>query len=1305
MSRTTCSLYPIVDGKPSILYKEIEAKTKHNRPLTNLIYALSLQDEIKGKFSRSDLNSQGEPLITSLAEKLGLEDILQEADNLETYAKQLGAVNTRGKTIYYENPSEIFDRVKQFNENNDKVKAVIKYSADGYYIDVDTINSDNFNVDAVMQNKEQLFSDVIDYLNSIGLNTTLSEESEKILNTHNIYYAIDILRKMKRVSTNTVNIKEATLLVDLFYSDPLVTRLINQLGDELPQAISQVSGQNYQNPISLTPNQESQITNLLAKIDAFGKRHLGKDRIDGLVEGAQINSSSETMGADNMSIKDTLKELYTCYHINQDLIAENKKRLDTVSEAAQKLIQTRLALFEEAKLRDRKTPPRESILLKAQKAYEQENYLHSIALMLKELNYNLERQEVHIKKAEKQFSKNSSSLQNIRRISNILLEQLDLVEAHQDILEYIAQGGLKLDSVEDPSLLEDIVDIANDLLVQLRDLKVEARRKQYDVVYAFLKLYWGDTNKNMLNREEVSLEDIMKAGVQDPNIFERFLYSVATSSDEMLNLIATAVKKANNRRDDYLRDRLKDVRTATKELYDSGSTSTFMYEKDKNGYPSKIISDYDYAKYNAELEAYMEQIKNDPNIERDQYQELRQKWVQDHSKTVTFEYTDLQGKSAELKLTVPIYDADRTVKERLTEAQYKYYMTMMSLRAEQLSRLDNVPNNALFDVIEIGSDAVNAIANTKGNPKEIYKLIKNKLMDGLVAREDDTSYGSILDDNNLKLVHTNYKGEEITTLPLFYTREIKDRSRVSTDFSRSMIAYLATTENYLQMNDILDVLLLAKDYMLTQRSIPQSSGDEKKISMKKLGKQVYVTAASKLGISTDLSGLTQDFYEKAVYGRAHKDEGYLWGTKIKVDKLVNAVTGYTSITGLAVNVLGAQANVLVGKLQMLIDSGMGLGGEFFGFKDLVFADAKYFQMLPELLVEVASTTKSSKLGLLMERFDVLDDFYEKLNETGFYKSPLSKILGNTNLFFLYGIGEHLLHAQGMLAILHNRRNNVLDDKGNEVSLLEAFDVEKDELGNGTLKIKDGYTNKDGSQITHAQLEKIKGKIAYANRSMHGAFGSFEKGMIHRYAVGRLIMNFRQWMPAHYARRFRGAYYDPDLGEYREGYYISAWKFVRDCGKDLARAKIQWGTRWKELTESQQYNLRRAAAEVMVLAMLSASIALLGDYKDKKGNWAYRELIYTLKRLEMETMASTPVAGYGFVSNIIKVLNSPMAALNTFEKLSHLLKLTDLFVTIENGRYKGENLYLHNMEKDLPFYHQIVNMMELGESDNMFLLFE
>ena len=67
-------------------------------------------------------------------------------------------------------------------------------------------------------------------------------------------------------------------------------------------------------------------------------------------------------------------------------------------------------------------------------------------------------------------------------------------------------------------------------------------------------------------------------------------------------------------------------------------------------------------------------------------------------------------------------------------------------------------------------------------------------------------------------------------------------------------------------------------------------------------------------------------------------------------------------------------------------------------------------MMPGILKDVYSNNKQSKLGLLMDKFNVLGDFYEKLKTSGFYKNDISKIIGNSSLYFMYGMGEHLLHA-------------------------------------------------------------------------------------------------------------------------------------------------------------------------------------------------------------------------------------------------------------------------------------------------------
>ena len=41
-----------------------------------------------------------------------------------------------------------------------------------------------------------------------------------------------------------------------------------------------------------------------------------------------------------------------------------------------------------------------------------------------------------------------------------------------------------------------------------------------------------------------------------------------------------------------------------------------MFEMDENGYPKRIISDYDYDKYEQEREEYIKEIKNNPDIKK-----------------------------------------------------------------------------------------------------------------------------------------------------------------------------------------------------------------------------------------------------------------------------------------------------------------------------------------------------------------------------------------------------------------------------------------------------------------------------------------------------------------------------------------------------------------------------------------------------------------------------------------------------------------------------------------------------------------
>jgi hypothetical protein len=152
-------------------------------------------------------------------------------------------------------------------------------------------------------------------------------------------------------------------------------------------------------------------------------------------------------------------------------------------------------------------------------------------------------------------------------------------------------------------------------------------------------------------------------------------------------------------------------------------------------------------------------------------------------------------------------------------------------------------------------------------------------------------------------------------------------------------------------------------------------------------------------------------------------------------------------------------------------------------------------------------------------------------------------------------------------------------------------------------------------VNEEYIAKVKKRVSYVNKTMHGGFGEDDKSTAHKYALGRLFWNFRQWMPEHYARRFRGRYYNAELGEFREGYYTTAYKFVRDCVLGLKDKKFIIATRWNELSDMEKYNLKRAISEVTLLALTTGLITLSAtDDKDLKKNWAYKNFLYQLKRV-------------------------------------------------------------------------------------------
>ena len=227
------------------------------------------------------------------------------------------------------------------------------------------------------------------------------------------------------------------------------------------------------------------------------------------------------------------------------------------------------------------------------------------------------------------------------------------------------------------------------------------------------------------------------------------------------------------------------------------------------------------------------------------------------------------------------------------------------------------------------------------------------------------------------------------------------------------------------------------------------------------------------------------------------------------------------------------------------------------------------------------------------------------------------------------------------------------------------------------------------------------------------------------------MNFRQWMVEHYSRRFRKRHWDGILQEFREGYWVSAWKMYEkqykicktwkekrqleaigramlvavEFAKDLvwfsSRAKVEWNN----MEPDQKYNVKRALTEARwFIGLLMLSFALGGPSDHKDENWR-RFWIYQVRRLLLDEKTSIP--GPWMVNSFVDIMQSPIAAVNTIQAWLYLIDgIGDIDETLKSGPHKGENKYWRNVKKfALPGFKHFEQFETFGKNDGIFKVFE
>lgn len=1376
-----------------------------NRESTKYLWGLSKIEDFTNSLTGLEYDENGEITIESYDKALNIKEIIEGKTTFLTEKRSLGAINNNNEVIRYQAVEPIIDKVLDFNKTNPSLVASISRDGNSYVINVDAKTFDNMEVPNDLMFSNSLNNQLRGLMRTLGFDVEIKDNLtyDGIFNPLTGKETAEGLRTVIQIAKGEVGETAfpeefSHFMIEGLINEPLVQRVLNSLNNE--DVIRSVLGDNFDEYYSLyngditmlqkeaagkllqdniTKQNTSTISQtLIGRLwgwirNKFSK--LNQSSIDKAIDDANKNIERLVPSIIDGSIlplfnKSLLQDSKPLYKVAKDV-----NKLQEVAEQALKLYAKRLKIVQSRTKSGKYSDKDLHTIKKLQKLNEEKKYAKSSLAFLTDSLSEIELLQKSINDLSLENMEEITELTKISNISKTLRRIKEFADAYSPIISTMTtinslreQGEVELseeDAVSIEQLAMRITTILNNINNVYKDLR-------FNTVFNFLQQYWGEDKivtlgKNKGNQE--TLEMILTQAYKDIGGLDRWVSSMSDASDPLLSLIDKVVKVSQSNRDRILEEILFGIRSAHISLIKSGYNTDFMYEKDENNKPTgRLISDINFAKFNKERDAYIKELK-DQGLDNYIIRSKVEAWERRRTESVIIDKT--VGR-VEILPAKSIYGIDRISK--LAPAQKEYYDKMISLKASMDALIPARYANT-YNAVQIRNDLIEGMSNNILDPKKSAKLAIESFKDKFLMRSDDDEFGQPVKNvenfedwvvknkidistselkakatdkynkylkSSHKQIMTDFANKRVEQLPVYYTRPLEDMDRLSMDFTSSMLAYSNMAVNYHEMNKIIDVMELTRD-LVKERKVEQMSGGRQLVESFKVAHKFYSTPFTKQGSETNIGGRIDDYYASVFYGRKKLDEGSIkvFGQDVSVTKAADALKSYTSQIGLGLNLFSAISNATIGKMQMFIE---GVSGEYYNLKDSAIAKKNYYALLPQYMGEINSITKNGKLGLLIDKFDALEEFNKDLKNKDFYKSPLSRILGSANFMFLNSAGEHYLHSRNMLAMLNATK--IQDNNGKIVSLYDSFTTfeQKDLKGNSLgsiLLLKDGSKTENGKllfsttlyqeldalqdkseneslspselermseleeikQFTHDYTNALKLRINKVSQSLNGAFNDTDKGAIHKYALGRLAIQFRQWMPGHYYRRLAKPYYDAQLDQWREGYYRTLGRFTWNLMKDIKHAQFHLATNWDQLTNHEKANIKRSITELIMFGVLSGLIGMMGPEKDRKGVWADRMVLYQLKRLKLEMSASIPIHPE-MLNNLWTMLQSPSASINSFNNLINLFQFQTMFNEIESGRYKGWSEYSRNSLRAIPYMNQIIKVKDITTEDYMFSIY-
>lgn len=1209
-----------------------------------------------------------------------------------------------------DNYQALLEDANRFNKENpshDRFTAIVDYEGDKLTVRI--VNKTEQN-DKVFQNQymsQKLNRQLADILSSLGINIGTLTQAE----TDAGRVGVTDFSKARRIATDTISmIKVANnregaeaiseefshMVIGALRNNPLVERSINLLSTD-ETALRQILGDEYEDTVNfqnsdislvaeealgkllqnnLKLNVESKSTTLLNRFINFIKnmfKRISQDRVQDAI--------TEADGAMSNLAKSILKGKQAL--TKQDIIQSQR---DVQFNALSDRIERNIEILKKSKETEIKRA-RISSSKDAKTTYQQR--VDKLNSFIQQDADTVEGLLTYSKYAVRDLRSASSSLagldtanpaktfqilrgvrSTIQSYRGFITSMNDAVNEETDfddnmfLKKFEVNNNGTITEIDIPSIVSEL----NNLMQQVDRRWMKVSKEMFST---FLKPILGEEITIEMGKhkgEKVSVRKLLDVAEKDISFLDRWLDAMGDSSDILLQAFDAVVKRAVDNARYKTIDEIREIQALRMKAESYGIRDfEWMFEKYSDGSKTgNYISERNNAQFQRDYAEFLSSLdkkygKNAKGEALRQKQQEKDQWLESH---------------AEIDFMGNIYAGSRynnQAYKRLNSRQREILDSFLELK----SRLDKrLPSDRVstLKAVQMRKNGTQRFIDSASSPKTIWNNIQNHLKDEWLDSQetDDELFG----DQSVKKGLTDFSGREFMILPALYTTSLRDPNELSTDVFGTLMAYSAMSNRYEQMEKVIDPLEVGRSIITDGgRRVKRTRGGNQLVEKIQLyGNKVLNETYEEAG--TNIEKRLEDFFECQVYQRYLKDQGSfnMFGKQINKNKVVSNLLKYSSFAQLGFNFLANIANVSTGVAMQNIEAA---AGEFFNARELARADAAYLAALKDFMAEIGARDKTSKLALIDEYFNIKGEFNKNMKFSDQRRSLLRRLFGNSVAFLGQECGDHWLYNRTSIAMMLREKVNV-PGKG-EISLWDALQVVKKD-GIAKLALPEGTTDSNGNPISIGSeaMAKFSRKMLHVNQSLFGIYNDDDANAANRVAVGRMIMQYRKWMKAQYNKRFQAGQQSLALGQWEEGYYRTAFRFINE----LARGKFQVASQWDNLTPHEKANVRRAMTEmIQTLAVwLLANVVEWSDDKDRP--WAAKLAEYTSKRAVHELGNLTPSTI--MVTELLATVKSPAASLSLIGDVTRFagscVDPRDWTNEIQSGPYKDWSTWEKNFYK-------------------------